>query len=336
MRSLASIVATAALLLPAGLSAQAGQVVGPGGTSTVGNPTGWIPSVQGGATIEVTSNEPRIGWGGYGSGSLEMSVIGTRDPITGQYPDWGFWYRYAGGTAENTIATGASFGDLSALSALSFDWFRSATPGWDAPAGSTLDEFGRAIPPVDWKYKTPVLRLQLRESRAGQADVLSELVWEGYYNQCSLGQSLNCADNITPVDSWVTQGGMVAGNFWYLRPPLFGGQAGSYGVGGACDAPLSFWAGGILASNTQGLFGSNGCLNNSTVQVIGVAVGVGSQWPLPYHGYVDNVQLGFAGQSGLALDANFDITSTVPEPSTYALMAVGLAALGVAARRRRK
>ena len=86
-----SIVCRAALLAlaPLSLQAQAGQVVGAGGASAVGNTTAWIPSVQSGAQIEVTSNQPRTGFGGYGSGSLEMSVSGMRDESTGQYPEIG-------------------------------------------------------------------------------------------------------------------------------------------------------------------------------------------------------------------------------------------------------
>lgn len=328
MRALRLLVAISALL-PLGLEAQAGQVVGTGGTSAQGNPAPWNPSVQGGATIEVTTNNPRLGFGGFGDGSLEMTVTGNGSYPAG-YPDWGFWYRFASGSAANRMD--ASFGSLSDMSSLSFDWFRTSLPGWDAPSPGV----DNAIPPADWAYKTPVMRLRLLETPlAGGPSIESELVWEGYYNSTP-GQ-------YTPVDQWVSQTSMQNGNFWYSRPPtdIDGGNSYMTLGNGCAYGSMTLWAGTAQSTGLQSLLGQGGCLAGSNVQVIGIAVGVGSQWPLPYHGYVDNVRMGFAGQDGLALDANFDFVPTittnavVPEPSTYALVGIGLALMGFASRRKR-
>jgi hypothetical protein len=349
-----SIATMAFVLLPAALSAQTGQVVSQNGVPVQGNSTNWIPDVRAGATAQVTTTLPcgtaasgacSGGFGNVGTGSLELSVTGNGNTREG-YPDWGFYYRYAGGSLQATLDGSMAFGDLRNLSSLSFDWFRVGLAGWNDPVGSVQNLNGQPITPADWAYKTPVVRLQLLEDRNG-VKTISELVWEGYYNQCSLGPSLACANNRTVVDAWQRQMNMQRDNFWYVKPPTVGG-IGQYSQNGACDNAMSFWAGGVNASSSTSLFASNGCLFGATVSVIGIAVGVGSQWPLPWHGAVDNVRLGFGeagencatlgGNANCALDANFDWVpgTTVPEPSTYALMAAGLVGLGIASRRRKR
>ncbi len=335
MRSARWLVALA-VCVPLVAQAQAGQVVGPGGVVTLGNPKPWTPFVQSEAQIEVTKNNPRVGFGGYGSGSLEMSVTGHGSVDGGGFPDWGFWYDYASGAPDTRLS--ASYGSLRDLSALSFDWYRSEAVGsnWSAPSpsGSSL-----AIPPVDWRYKTPVMRLRLAETDKTTGAFLgeSELIWEGYYNQCSLGPSTTCSDNWTKVNKWNEQKDMQNGNFWYVRPPASPG-IGNYLIGTTCTLNTqTLWAGQQGNTGLNALLGINGCLANVNVDVIGVAVGVGSQWPLPYHGFVDNVQLGFGTNGTLALNSNFDFVpnSTVPEPSTYGMLGVGLIALAALARRRK-
>lgn len=351
MRALRSVVlfalaaALAALTVAAPLQAQAGQVVGPGGFSQLGNPNNWITDQRMGAFAEVTDRFPcglaasgpcSNGFGSVGSGSLELRVSGvnTGTPTAPAYPDWAFWYRYADGSLANTIANSASFGSLNNLTAMSFDWYRVALPGWDAPPAS-VSNGAQPIPPVDWRYKTPVFRLRLQEQRTGKPDVFSELIWEGYYNAADIA-ALGAPNGYTPVDQWVRQQGMQGGNFWYTQVDA-NGNATNYGVGGACDGSFTFWQGGIDAGTTNNLFSAGGCLNGTTdVRVVGVGVGVGSAWPLPWEGAVDNVRLGFGPTQTLTLDANFDATTVVPEPSTYALMGTGLLAVGMMARRRRR
>ncbi len=328
-QTLTAITAAAVALLvstPNQLSAQ-GQVVGPGGYVVKGTGPNWIPWTMAGGTAEVTRDKPRSGWGDVGEGSLRLSVTGQQ---SGDYPDWAFWYRYAGGTAENSLAnwnTSGSFGSLADISSLSFDWFRQSADGWDTPCNPSPDVV--SIPPCDWVAKTPVLRLQLAEYINGQV-VQTELIWEGYFNQQAQNAG-GIGGTHTPVNEWVSTTNMQEGNFWYHRPAGEGDPLYST-TGGACDMnTFNFWQGDASASAIQQLLGAGGCID-SNAQVIGIAVGVGSQWPLQYTGFVDNVMLGFDGQT--VLDANFDYV--VPEPSTWALMSVGLSVLAIAARRKRR
>lgn len=327
------------LLAPISLQAQAGQVVGPNGSSTLGNPTGWQPDNQFGATAQVTKTNPcgtaalgvwtndacSGGYGGVGSGSLEMQLAGNNQ--AGGTPEWAFWYRWAGGpTAAHRYA--GSFGSLNQLSALSFDWFRQS----DANSlNTTLAS--------DWAFKTPVMRLRLLESDGNGGSFESELVWEGYYNQSSIGSS-------TPLDRWVRQGNMQTDRFWYLRPPGSNGNGQTIVDQGGCNlVNVNRWAAAAYGSTIDELIGRNASANapgcvDPTAQILGVAVGIGNNWPHAYTGFADNVRLGFTDANGgytQALDANFDFveSNTVPEPSTYALMGTGLLALGWIARRRR-
>ncbi len=332
------------LLVPAALVGQSplsyGQVVGPSCTytgasgcrgtvsgwaygqeavSSSGPARDWWADRQGGGFAEVTTTRGRTGFGGYGSGSLELRLDGTAQRPGSN--EWAFWYQFAGGASyENSRS--AKFGTLGSLSSLSFDWFRNGS-------ANGVTDWNHTGTSADWAYKTPVLRLRLLE-KAGTADEFeSELVWEGWYNQEAIGA------NGTPVDAWVSGANLRSGNFWYARPPVADGGATVTSGDGCAMVEQQAWQGAIAAYSIDALL-SNNCISGST-WVTGVSVGVGNRWPHQYSAFVDNINMGFGEGEGryTAVNTNFDFVP-VPEPGSLSLLGAGAAALAMMARRRKR
>ena len=248
---------------------------------------GWYTEIQGNGNATVTGAKPRYGFGDVGFGSLQMHT-------TGKMEDWVFAYRYAD----------TNWGALSNLTSLSFDWFRSSNPNWDADV--TKD----GIQLYDWKYKSPAFRVFLDDN--------TEIVWENYFNR-----PIN--NDLSYVDSWQTSE-MINGNFWYRNAEGY-----SLSANPCSTNELPVWGGGVQALTISQIVSCYG-----DKQVMGVGVGLGSQWPYAYKGFVDNVKVSSGGTE--VLNTNFDRgvpSTTVPEPSTYLMMIVGLVGLGMVGRRKK-
>jgi hypothetical protein len=219
--------------------------------------------------------------------------------VSGDLYDWS-WFNFFAGDATST----PGWGLLSDVTRVAFDWYRVGMP----PTGD-----------VPWERQTPVLRLYIRSGDPTSPE-FSELVWERYYN----------VGSPTPLDQWVIED-MSSQLFWrYVVGEGYTINDCSNPVGITPGIPLK-----TAAASTWGN-GSN-CFADDAI-VYGIGVGLGSNWPYPYQGFVDNVQLGFAGDQSLAVWDNFELAapSTVPEPSTVLLLASGLAGLGGGALLRRR
>jgi len=249
---------------------------------------GWYTNIQGNGNATVTGAKPRYGIGDVGFGSLQLHT-------TGKMEDWVFAYRYAD----------TNWGSLSQLTSLSFDWFRSTNPNWDADV--TKD----GIQLYDWKYKSPAFRVFLSDN--------TEIVWENYFNR-------PIDNNLDYVDDWQTSE-MINGNFWYRNADGY-----SLNTTPCTTNQMPVWGGNVQALSISQIVECYG-----DRQVIGVGVGLGSQWPYQYKGFVDNVIVTSNGTQ--VLNTNFDHkgvpSTTVPEPSTYAMMLVGLVGIGMVSRRKK-
>lgn len=227
-----------------------------------------------------------------GNGSLELHLAGNDT-------DWSYYLSSAG--ARET----ASFGRLDALDRLGFDWMRGSA--------------GAATGDAPWLAQSPVLRLLVREDRpaAEGGTQFSELVWERYYN----------AGAPTPLDQWQSEE-LTSQRFWRVS---FDGLQRSYTRASCADGPIDPLFPLLTLSPVDWAAGG-GCYDPANTFVWGISVGLGSNWPHQYVGFADNVQLGFAGQGGAQVGANFElrdaVVSPVPEPSVLGLLGVGLLALG--------
>ncbi len=293
------IAAAAALALTLAAPAAAQTPVYPGDPA-------WYDDSRAGGSGAITSTAPRLG-----NGSLELSTAGGMT-------DWAFWL-----TAVADPAT-QSWGRLVDIAALRFDWRRSGTPSMD----------GADAP---WLAQTPVLRLHLREDTGEGAPIYSELIWERWYS----------SDLPVQTDTWFHED-LVNGDHTGLWR-VYGAAVPGTGVGANADGrtyAATDCTAGVIDPAKPLLVGSTAewasdalCMGSPNAQVWGLSIGVGSNWPLEYTGFVDDVHLAFAGQDGApAVSANFELPArnVVPEPSTVALLGGGLAALAGIARRRRR
>ena len=250
------------------------------------------PAESNSATVAITGANPRSG-----NGSLAVTTSGSLF-------DWGFFQRLAPG--------GSSWGLLSAINCLTFDWYRN---GYLLPEDAPDALFAET-----WQEQTPVLRLLVRDEVNGQV-LNSHLVWERWYNTKGV---LAPTEN----DEWHFED-LTTQQFW------------RHFDGGNLYTNLGCANGNFSTSSQLQTYDVSGWVTNcysSAAQIYGVMIGVGSYWPGEYGGYLDNVQLRFEGDEGFAVEDNFELplTTTTPEPATVALLAAGLAAMGLVSRLRRR
>ncbi|WP_445191633.1 PEPxxWA-CTERM sorting domain-containing protein [Sphingomonas sp. Tas61C01] len=280
------------------------------------------PAAQAATNQTVTSTSQSVSVGGVtftanGGGSENTGGGSTAVTATRPYPTAGDTGSLEIHGDRSRYVIGALFGNtgsagfsLSSLSSFTFDWNNDQT------TGSQL-------------HAAPVARVIVADKGGERA----ELIWEYVYNGGAAGVQ-------SPLDTWLNAG---ADSVWYanLRAPN-GSVLSTFKANSQANTD-NF---NIIDANGNGagVLGNSGNQINlklsdwaqyfsSDAKVVGLSFGAGSGFGSGFTGFVDNAKV----TTRLGTDAiNFEtVQSAVPEPSTWAMMLLGMGAVGASMRRRK-